>query len=129
MTNGATINNLAVCGVILKYYGEYKQKRWEGFQDVPLENLHNYTRQPQNWIKQSDAKHYTFAELRCFFTQRVRLYTQIHPYAQGISCIDAPGFGVSMLHDNICHKELLSADVVLLIMGKGATISSMASLL
>ena len=120
-------NDLAVAEIVLRHFNRYLQHYRPGFMRVPLEDLHHWTRQPYEWGERP-ASEFSFDELRCFFIQRVRLYARTHDFLEGVRVIDAPGFGVSRLHDRISRKVQESADAVMLLLGASGAEINLAQL-
>jgi BMFP domain-containing protein YqiC len=121
-------NDLSVAEVILRRYGAYRQEYRPGYLRLKeYGDLHRWTRQPYDWGNRAPSD-FDFDEVRCFFVKRVRLRARTSAFARGIRVIDAPGFGVSRLHDRISRKEQESADAVILLLGASGSEVSNAQL-
>jgi hypothetical protein len=114
-------NDLAVTEIILLHYESYAREYHRGFQQIEnLAELADWTRQPLYWgiWDEKPLDSYRFGEVKSFFTKTVRLHTSVHRAVDGLTILDAPGFGISNIHDRICRSAQIGAEAVFLIIGQ-----------
>lgn len=124
-------NDLAVAEIILRHYEHYAAEYRKDFQPISnLAKLSEWTRQPMYWgdWDKRPLDSYEFSEVKSFFTKTVRLHTVAHTAMESLVVVDAPGFGISNLHDSICRSAQLGAEAVFLIVNQQIDQDSMDKL-
>ncbi len=108
--------SIVVAQLLISFFDRYRAEYTPEQFGIPLDEVDRWTRNPERW-NTAPVDDLTYEEVRSLFMKRVQLALPADPALQGLRIVDAPGFGVSSLHNEIGRRTQEAADATLVVLG------------
>jgi uncharacterized protein YdcH (DUF465 family) len=113
---------LVIARALLTYYETYEREYRAGEVDIPLSEVHAWLRRPVDWMERDEFNPqrpfpYSYDEVKCFYVKRAQLFVRCVEGLEGVSFVDAPGYGVTPSDNAVLDHEARQADSVVLVLG------------